>query len=226
MQKSNGIYAKYIKRFLDIICSALALLVFCWLYVILALLVKFKLGSPVFYTANRIGKNGKQFKLVKFRSMTDERDEQGRLLPDTVRLIKFGRTLRATSLDELPEVLNILKGDMSVIGPRPMPVSYREYFTEEEWNRHNVRPGLSGWAQVHGRNSISWDEKFKLDLWYVNNISFLVDCKTVLDTVLKVVKRADIGQGEKAPESLYIERADWIKTENGALPPKEEGVSK
>lgn len=226
MQKSNGVYAKFIKRFLDVICSALALIVFCWLFAILALLVKCKLGSPVFYTANRIGKNGKQFKLVKFRSMTDERDEKGKLLPDTVRLTKFGRTLRATSLDELPEVFNILKGDMSVIGPRPMPISYREYFTKEEWQRHNVRPGLSGWAQVHGRNSISWDEKFKLDLWYVNNISFLIDCKTVLDTVLKVVKRADIGQGEKAPESLYIERANWIKTENGALPPREEGVNK
>ena len=221
-ERKKGLYAKYVKRVLDIICSAFALVAFCWLYLILAILVRAKLGSPVLYTATRIGKNGKQFKLIKFRSMTDARDEQGQLLPDTVRLMKFGRVLRASSLDELPEAWNILKGDMSIIGPRPLPVSYTEYFTEEEWHRHDVRPGLSGWAQVHGRNSISWEDKFKLDLWYVKNISFALDVKTIIDTVLKVVKSADIGQGEKAPESLYVERANWIKTENGALPPKKE----
>lgn len=219
-ERKKGLYSKYVKRVLDIICSAFALVAFCWLYLILAILVRAKLGSPVLYTATRIGKNGKQFKLIKFRSMTDARDEQGQLLPDTVRLTKFGRVLRASSLDELPEAWNILKGDMSIIGPRPLPVSYTEYFTEEEWHRHDVRPGLSGWAQVHGRNSISWEDKFKLDLWYVKNISFALDVKTIIDTVLKVVKSADIGQGEKAPESLYVERANWIKTENGALPPK------
>ena len=175
MKKSSSLYAKFLKRLLDIICSVFALIVFCWLYAILALMVKVKLGSPIFYTANRIGKKGKQFKLIKFRSMTDARDDKGQLLPDSVRLTKFGRILRATSLDELPEALNILRGDMSVIGPRPMPISYTEYFTEEEWHRHDVRPGLSGWAQVHGRNSISWEDKFKLDIWYVENISFAVD---------------------------------------------------
>ena len=222
MNRTDGIYNQYVKRSMDIACSMLAMTAFCWLYAIIALLVRVKLGSPVFYTADRLGKNAEPFKLIKFRSMTDARDEQGNLLSDAVRLTKFGRVLRASSLDELPETINILKGDMSVVGPRPMPVSYKDYFSAEERHRHDVRPGLSGWAQVHGRNSISWDEKFKLDLWYVDNISFGIDCKIVLDTVLKVVKRADIGQGEKAPESLYVERADWIKTENGAMPPNNE----
>ena len=196
-ERKNGFYAIFLKRLFDVICSSLALIVFSWLYIILAILVRVKLGAPVFYTANRIGKNGKVFKLYKFRSMTDERDVNGVLLPDTVRLTKFGRFIRSTSLDELPEALNILKGDMSVIGPRPMPVSYLEYFTKEERHRYDVRPGLSGWAQVHGRNSISWDEKFELDLWYVNNISFLVDCKTIWQTIVKVVKRAVLGKEKK-----------------------------
>ena len=216
----HSFYSKYIKRLLDIICSLLAIIVFCWLYAILAFLVRIKLGSPVLYTAARIGKDGKQFKLYKFRSMTDARDDAGKLLPDTVRLTKFGRILRATSLDELPEAFNIFIGDMSVIGPRPMPISYKEFFTNAEWHRHDVRPGLSGWAQVHGRNSISWEEKFKLDLWYVDNVSFRTDCQTVVDTVFKVLKRADIGQGEEAPESLFVERANWIKTDKGAVPPQ------
>lgn len=217
LQRKIGFYEKYIKRVLDIICASLAILVFWWLYAILAILVHIKLGSPILYTANRLGKNGKQFKLYKFRSMTDSRDESGNLLPDTVRLTPFGRFLRATSLDELPETFNIFLGDMSIIGPRPMPISYKDFFTQEEWQRHDVRPGLSGWAQVNGRNSISWEKKFQLDLWYVKNISFLTDCKTVAYTVLKVIKSADIGQGEKAPESLFIERANWVRTKNGEL---------
>lgn len=219
--KKHRIYSRYLKRLLDIICSVLALIFLCWVFGIIALLVRIKLGSPVLYTAERIGKDGERFKLYKFRSMTDERDENGKLLPDVVRLTKFGRILRSTSLDELPEVFNIFTGSMSFTGPRPMPVSYKDYFTPEERHRHDVRPGLSGWAQVHGRNSIPWEEKFRLDLWYVDNVSFFVDCKILIDTVLKVVKREDIGQGEKAPESLYIERADWIITEDGALPPDE-----
>ena len=215
MAKNAGtIYGRFFKRILDIICSVLTIIVFFWLYGLIAFLVKIKLGTPVIYKADRIGKDGKQFRLYKFRSMTDERDEQGRLLPDTERLTKFGRVLRSTSLDELPEVINILKGDMSVIGPRPMPVSYQEYFTTEEWHRHDVRPGLSGWAQVHGRNAISWENKFKLDVWYVNNLSFALDVKTLLKTLLRVIRRDDIGQGENAPENLYDERADWKNTKD------------
>lgn len=181
----HGPYEKYFKRPLDIFCGLAAVLVFWWLYIILAILVRVKLGSPVIFKQPRPGKDEKIFNLYKFRSMTDERDENGNLLPDEVRLTKFGKLLRATSLDELPEAFNIIKGDMSVIGPRPLLVSYLPHYTEEERHRHDVRPGLSGLAQVHGRNCVTWDEKFAWDLKYVEQITFLGDVKIILETVKK-----------------------------------------
>lgn len=192
MKGENGIYNKVFKRLIDILCALLAIIVFCWLYAIVAILVRIKLGSPILFKQARPGKNGKIFFLYKFRSMTDEKDENGELLPDDVRLTKFGRILRSTSLDELPEAFNILRGDMSVIGPRPLLVEYLPYYTEEESHRHDVRPGLSGWAQVNGRNITGWDERLQQDIYYVNNCSFLFDCKIVLMTVLKTIKRSDI----------------------------------
>ena len=178
----NGIYNRYFKRMIDIICALLALGVFWWLYIIVAILVRVKLGSPIIFKQARPGKidpmTGKEtiFYLYKFRTMTDARDINGLPLPDDVRLTKFGRLLRSTSLDELPEVINILKGDMSVIGPRPLLVEYLPYYTELEHHRHDVRPGLSGWAQINGRNAIdSWEQRFEYDLEYVDKISFLFD---------------------------------------------------
>lgn len=182
--KPYGPYEKYFKRPLDFLCALLAIVVFSWLYVIVAILVRIKLGSPVLFTQERPGRDEKIFKLYKFRTMTDERDENGKLLPDDVRLTKFGRFLRSTSLDELPEAFNILKGDMSVIGPRPLLVKYLPRYTEEQHRRHEVRPGLSGYAQVHGRNAISWEKKFKLDVIYVDHITFLGDLKILWDSVV------------------------------------------
>ena len=184
-------YAKYFKRILDILCALLAVSCFCWLYIILAILVKVKLGSPVLFTQPRPGKkdeNGVEqiFKLYKFRTMTDEKDEQGKLLPDKVRLTKFGRWLRSTSLDELPEAFNILRGDMSIIGPRPQLVRDMVFMTPEQRKRHDIRPGLSGLAQTRGRNAISWDGKLATDLEYVREITFLGDVKIVVDTVKQV----------------------------------------
>lgn len=157
-------YERYIKRILDFLIALVFLVVFCWLYAILAVLVRVKLGSPVIFKQERPGKNAKIFRLYKFRTMTDERDAEGNLLPDDVRLTKFGRMLRSTSLDELPEVFNMLKGDMSLIGPRPLLVSYLPLYSEEQAHRHDVRPGLTGLAQVNGRNSCSWEEKFAYDV--------------------------------------------------------------
>ena len=188
-----GLYERFFKRALDIFCSLMALLVFWWLYVIVATLVRVKLGSPVLFTQDRPGKDEKIFKLYKFRTMTDARDENGRLLPDDVRLTKFGKLLRSTSLDELPEVFNILKGDMSIIGPRPLLVKYLPLYNEEQKRRHEVRPGLSGYAQVNGRNSVSWEEKFRMDVEYVDHVTFVGDVKIILGTVLKAfVKREGI----------------------------------
>ena len=188
-----GLYERFFKRTLDIFCSCMALLVFWWLYVIVAILVRVKLGSPVLFTQDRPGKDEKIFKLYKFRTMTDARDENGHLLPDDVRLTKFGKLLRSTSLDELPEVFNILKGDMSIIGPRPLLVKYLPLYNEEQKRRHEVRPGLSGYAQVNGRNSVSWEEKFRMDVEYVDHVTFVGDVKIILGTVLKAfVKREGI----------------------------------
>lgn len=183
--KPYGLYERFFKRALDIFCSLMALLVFWWLYVIVAILVRVKLGSPVLFTQERPGKDEKIFKLYKFRTMTDARDERGNLLPDDVRLTKFGKLLRSTSLDELPEVFNILKGDMSIIGPRPLLVKYLPLYNEEQKRRHEVRPGLSGYAQVNGRNSVSWEEKFRMDVEYVDHVTFMGDVKIILGTVLK-----------------------------------------
>ena len=174
-----GIYEKCIKRLLDIVCALAALIVFCWLYAIVAILVRIKIGSPVLFKQERPGKNEKIFHLYKFRTMTDEKDENGNLLPDGIRLTKFGRFLRKTSLDELPEALNILKGDMSVVGPRPLLVKYLPLYNEHQRHRHDVRPGLSGWAQVNGRNTVSWKDKFDYDVYYANHVTFGLDVKIV-----------------------------------------------
>lgn len=194
----NGIYSRLFKRLIDIICALLALIIFGWLYIIIAILVRCKLGSPVIFRQDRPGmidpKTGREriFKLYKFRSMSDARDENGKLLPDAERLTKFGRFLRSSSLDELPEAWNILKGDMSVIGPRPWAVQYLPYFTEEEHNRHLVRPGLSGWAQVNGRTASDWSQRLRFDLEYVENVSLWFDLKILFLTVRKVICRSDI----------------------------------
>ncbi|MEF9946663.1 MAG: sugar transferase [Lachnospiraceae bacterium] len=185
-------YEKYFKRLLDIICALAAMIVFCWLYAIIAILVRVKLGSPVIFKQKRPGKDEKIFTLYKFRTMTDSRGKDGKLLSDEVRLTKFGRLLRSTSLDELPEAWNILKGDMSVVGPRPLLVEYLPLYNEKQRHRHDVRPGLSGLAQVHGRNALSWEDKFNLDIEYVSHITFLIDIRIILATVKKVVIREGI----------------------------------
>ena len=182
-----GPYEKYFKRPLDIFCGLSAVTVFSWLYIILMILGAIFMGGNPFFTQERPGKDEKIFRLIKFRSM----DKDGNLLPDEVRLNKYGRILRATSLDELPEAFNIIKGDMSVIGPRPLLVSYLPYYTEEEHHRHDVRPGLSGWAQVNGRTVCGWDKKLAYDLEYVNNISFLFDLKVIWKSVQVFFSHAD-----------------------------------
>lgn len=197
MTCKESFYEKYIKRALDIVCALAAIVVFSWLYVIIAVLVRIKLGSPIIFKQPRPGKDEKIFNMYKFRSMTNETDAEGKLLPDEQRLTRFGKFLRSTSLDELPEAFCILKGSMSVIGPRPLLVSYLPYYTDREKLRHTVRPGLSGLAQVCGRNSLAWDERLEKDVEYVENISFLMDCRIVLKTVKKVVSRSDISVGEE-----------------------------
>ena len=184
--KSYGPYETYFKRPLDILCALAALIVFGWLYILVAVLVRIKLGSPVIFKQPRPGKDEKIFDLYKFRSMTDERDENGELLPDEQRLTEFGKVLRATSLDELPEAFNILKGDMSVIGPRPQLVRDMVFMTPEQRLRHTVRPGLSGLAQTRGRNALSWDGKLATDLEYIQKVTFLGDVKIIFDTVKQV----------------------------------------
>ena len=196
--KPYGPYERWFKRPIDIFFSLLALVVFWWLYILVAVLVRFKLGSPVIFSQARPGKDGKFFKLYKFRTMTDERDENGELLPDDVRLTRFGRLLRSTSLDELPEVVNILKGDMSIVGPRPLLVKYLPLYNERQARRHEVRPGLSGWAQVNGRNALTWEEKFELDVEYVDRITFLQDARIVLLTAKKMVVREGVSSGTSA----------------------------
>lgn len=181
-------YAKYIKRILDFILSLIALIVLSPVLLVVAILVRIKLGSPIIFKQQRPGKDERIFTLYKFRTMTDKKDENGNLLPDSERLTKFGKVLRSTSLDELPELVNILKGDMSIVGPRPLLVKYLPYYTEEERHRHDVRPGLTGLAQVSGRNTISWKEKFDKDIEYVNNISFFYDCSVIIKTVIAVFK--------------------------------------
>ena len=192
MRHKAGVYEKYVKRLLDIVLSGCALIVLSPLLVVTAILVRVKLGSPVIFCQKRPGKDEKIFKLHKFRSMSDARDENGELLPDEVRLGKFGRTLRATSLDELPELWDIFRGKMSIVGPRPLLVKYLPLYNDEQHRRHNVRPGLTGWAQVHGRNLASWEEKFAYDVDYVDNISFALDVKVIFMTVRCVFAREGI----------------------------------
>ena len=185
MHKPYGAYEKYLKRPIDLLCGLAAVLVFCWLYIILIILgFIFMRGNP-FFTQERPGKNGKIFKLIKFRTMDNRRDKNGEYLPDEVRLNKYGRFLRKTSLDEIPEAFNIIKGDMSLIGPRPLLVQYLPLYSEKQKHRHDVRPGLSGYAQVNGRNSISWTHKFELDCEYVEKITFLGDLKILFQTIGK-----------------------------------------
>ena len=190
--RKNSLYTKVVKRLLDIILSGGALLVLSPVLLVAAVLVRVKLGSPILFQQQRPGKDEKIFGMYKFRTMTNERDQNGELLPDKDRLTKFGQLLRKTSLDELPELFNIFKGDMSLIGPRPLLVKYLPYYTEEERVRHQVRPGLTGWAQVHGRNTCIWEDRFRYDREYVENLSFSMDCRIIWETVQKVVKASDI----------------------------------
>ncbi|MBQ3553319.1 MAG: sugar transferase [Clostridia bacterium] len=198
-------YRKFFKRFIDILCSLAAILVFSWLYLIVAILVRVKLGSPILFKQDRPGKDEKIFKLYKFRTMTDARDENGELLPDAVRLTKFGKFLRSTSLDELPEAFNILKGDMSVVGPRPLLVEYLPLYSERQKRRHEVRPGLSGLAQINGRNLLSWEDRFELDVEYIENITFWGDVKIIFTTVWNAfVKREGISQQGEATMAYFL----------------------
>lgn len=203
-------YKRYIKRALDIFCALAAIIVFWWLYLIVAILVRVKLGSPVIFKQPRPGKDERIFNLYKFRTMTDERDENGNLLPDEVRLTKFGKLLRATSLDELPECINILKGDMSVVGPRPQLVRDMVFMTDAQRARHTVRPGLTGLAQVSGRNNITWEQKFEYDLRYIDRITFIGDLKIILQTVGKVLKKSDTVREGTVSDMDY---GDWLMLE-------------
>ena len=200
-------YAKYIKRTLDLILSLMALIVLMPLMIIIGILVRINLGSPIIFKQKRPGKNEKIFTLYKFRTMTDKRDIDGNLLPDEYRLTKFGKFLRSTSLDELPELINIIKGDMAIVGPRPLLVEYLPYYTEEEKHRHDVRPGLTGLAQVNGRNEISWEEKLKYDTEYIKEISFYSDLEIIFKTIKKTIKRKDIKMGKELQfGKLNVER--------------------
>ena len=211
--KPYGLYEKYIKRLLDCFISFCALIVLFPIIAFTAILVKVKLGSPILFMQERPGKDEKIFKLYKFRTMTDKRDENGNLLPDAKRLTKFGSFLRSTSIDELPELINIIKGDMSIIGPRPLLIQYLPYYSETEKLRHSVRPGLSGLAQVNGRNYIKWDKRLALDVEYANKITFLGDLSIIFLTIKKVFGRKDVAVDTEAADEGYLDqiRRDKIK---------------
>ncbi len=204
VHKPYGPYEKYIKRPQDFLCAALATVVLSPVLLTTAILVRVKLGTPVLFTQERPGRDGKIFKLYKFRTMTDERDENGELLPDSVRLTAFGKKLRATSLDELPELFNMLKGDMAVVGPRPLLVKYLPRYSEHQARRHEVRPGFTGLAQVHGRNAITWEEKFDWDVRYVDHITFLGDWRIIFQTVATVLKREGINNDAAATMTEFM----------------------
>ena len=197
------IYQKYVKRILDITLSGAAIIVLSPVMGVTAILVKKKLGSPVIFKQKRPGKDEKIFTMYKFRTMTDERDEKGDLLPDSVRLTKFGKMLRSTSLDELPELFNIFKGDMSVVGPRPLLVQYLPLYNEKQKRRHAVRPGLSGLAQINGRNAITWEEKFNYDVEYVEKVSSTLDVRIVLRTIIKAFRQEDINAGSEVTMEAF-----------------------
>lgn len=202
--RKAGIYERYIKRLLDVLVSASVLLIGWPVLAIVALMVRVKLGGPVMFFQARPGKDEKIFRLCKFRTMTDARDENGELLPDEVRLTGFGKWLRSTSLDELPELWNILRGDMSLVGPRPLLVKYLPRYNARQHRRHEVMPGLTGWAQVNGRNAISWEEKFERDLWYVEHVSFALDVKILAMTVRKVFRREGIAAETAATMEEFV----------------------
>ena len=204
--KPYGIYEEHFKRPLDFAVALFALLIFWPVLLIIAIAVRINMGSPVVFEQERPGLGGKIFKIKKFRTMTDERDEKGNLLPDEKRLTKLGRWLRATSGDELPELASIIKGDMSLVGPRPLAKVYLHYYSEDEMHRHDVRPGLTGLAQINGRNALSWEDKFEYDVEYVNRVSCYGDLSILFKTVVAVFRRDGIGQGAEAPISLHIER--------------------
>ena len=197
--KPYGPYERFVKRPFDCLAACLGLIILSPVFLLVALLVRAKLGSPILFSQVRPGLGEKQFRLYKFRSMTDARDAQGNLLPDAERLTKFGKLLRSTSLDELPELFNIAKGDMAIVGPRPLLVQYLPYYRPEERERHAVRPGLTGYAQVHGRNFLMWDERIALDVQYAKKITFAGDVKILLQTVIKVIKRADVSEKRIPP---------------------------
>lgn len=199
-----NLYSKYFKRGIDIMASGGALLVlFLPLCIVTLWLHIANKGAGAFFTQERPGRHGKIFRVVKFKTMTDQRDDQGQLLPDADRLTKVGRFVRSTSIDELPQLWNVLKGDMSLIGPRPLLVQYLPLYSEEQARRHEVRPGITGWAQCHGRNAISWQKKFELDVWYVDHISFTTDCKVIMTTLKKVLGRADINASNAATMDAF-----------------------
>lgn len=200
MRHKAGFYEKFVKRFLDIFLSGMALIILSPILFVTAILVRVKLSSPVIFCQERPGKDEKIFKLHKFRSMSDARDENGNLLPDEIRLGRFGRTLRATSLDELPELWDIFRGKMSIVGPRPLLVEYLPYYTENERHRHDVRPGLTGLAQINGRNTLTWEQKFAYDLEYVQHISFITDLRILLGTVGKVLNRSGVQVNTQSSE--------------------------
>ncbi len=229
MQRKHNLYRNHIKRLLDIIFSLIAIIVLCWLFAILAILVRACLGKPVLFTQDRPGKDEKIFKLYKFRTMKDPVEvKTGRKLSDEERLLiikeegldavtsdeqrltTLGRFLRAASIDELPELINVIKGDMSIVGPRPLAVIYLPFYNEQEKHRHDVLPGLTGLAQVNGRNVISWEKRFEYDLEYVDNVSFMGDLKIILKTIMVVFKHSDVAQGEQQPEPFHVVRQrEW-----------------
>jgi len=217
----KGPYEAFVKRGLDILIALFVMVVFCWLYLIIAVLVRIKLGSPVIFAQDRPGRidprTGREsiFRLYKFRSMNDKRDAKGELLPGKDRLTPFGAKLRSTSLDELPEIVNILKGDMSLIGPRPLATVYLPYYTDEERQRHLVRPGLTGLAQASGRNGLTWEEKFAYDVEYANNITFLMDVKIIFMTIKAVLRHEGIGDGGNPEDSFHIYRQRQLAQKRG-----------
>lgn len=210
MEHQAGLYEAYVKRLLDLVLSAVALLLLSPVILVVAILVRCNLGAPVIFCQERPGKDEEIFKLYKFRSMTDACDAYGELLPDELRLTRFGRFLRSTSLDELPELWNIFKGDMSIVGPRPLLVKYLPLYNEEQRHRHDVTPGLTGWAQVHGRNLCSWEEKFDYDIWYVDHVSFILDLQIIFLTVKSVLKREGISSEDSATMEEFTRTKEYI----------------
>lgn len=208
--RKKGIYEKFFKRPFDLIVAIIAFIILLPVLFIIAVLIRVKLGSPVIFKQKRPGLNEKIFTLYKFRTMTDKKDQQGLLLPDSERLTKFGKFLRSTSIDELPGLINIIKGDMSIVGPRPLLVEYLELYNKEQRKRHEVRPGLSGYAQVNGRNALSWDDKFRLDVTYVDNVTFRHDIGIMIKTVLEVIKR----EGINSSSSVTMEKFNGTQIEN------------